>query len=268
MVVVLHAAILSLVLISRANRPTSAKPGLVAFDIPAAGKSEPQAPLPPDDARAAVTKAAVLAPSLELTRADVMASLADIVPVVDTTALDAATAIGSGCDLTPQVQDALRHSDAIAHQLPAIPPARRSIANAIVVWNAGWIDSRVGPAQAPLAAIRQMIEQLVATSSAACRNQLQTGPRFVYLPDDAGKTTVLAVGSGEWTWGELSAGALPQAGSIDQLAMAQSSPLWPAARSPVRSPATPQLADRTPDLNALLASLTGRRSAAGTPYNP
>lgn len=265
MVVALHAAVASLILLSRTNVAAAASSSLIAFDIAAPATPGLHAPPHADVQQVAQPKIAAPEPSLELTRVDVSASLPVMMPVVDTAALDGANPFEGGCDLTAQVQDALRHSAAILHQLPTIPAASRSIANAIVLWNAGWIAPQAGPAQAPLVAIRQAIEQLVATSSVACRTQQQTGPRLIYLPDDTGKTTVLAVGSGQWTWADLSADALPQADATGQLAMAQA----PAARPP----ATRQLpgtsaADRTPGLDAMLASLTGRRSAAGTPYNP
>ena len=114
----------------------------------------------------------------------------------------AAAGSGGGCDLTATVQSALRADPEIETALPMIPPERRSVANALALWKGGWVepDARL-PAQA-LDAIRDTMGRVVAAAPPACRSQILRGPRFIYLPG-AGRTTVLSMGSGQWSWQEV-----------------------------------------------------------------
>jgi hypothetical protein len=186
---------------------------------------------------------------------DVAADVPDALPLAPASLQEVSLPQGAGCDLTQPVQDALRNNAAVRRLLPSIPAGQRSVANAIVVWNAHWIDPEsidpeAAAAQAAYAAIRKAISQQVASTSADCRNQVQTGPRLIYLPGSAGSTTVLALGSGTWSWQQLIDGGQPLPASA--LIAAPAAPLFaPPNALAVKPPA----ADPSPALNALLASL-------------
>ena len=201
-VIVLHAAAIALVLLSRAPVPTGSQPGLVAFDV-AIGRVSAFHPERSNSHRPRV--AASVEPTLpQLTKVadmDAAPAIADVPAIADQSPQAAISMeVAGGCDLTQPVQAALRNSAEVRRQLPAIPADSLSVANAITVWNAGWIEPDGAPTQSALRAIRQTITQSVATSSQDCRNQVQSGPRLLYLPWDSAKTMVLALGSGRWTW--------------------------------------------------------------------
>lgn len=121
--------------------------------------------------------------------------------------------IGDACDLTGPVQSALQANPDVRLRLPMIPADQRSVANAIMVWNAGWLHTDDAIAKNAYAAIRDTVAGAVMAASDECRSQIQRGPRLVLVPGDAlpgdalpgdrGETTVLALGSGQWTWQQV-----------------------------------------------------------------
>lgn len=119
-----------------------------------------------------------------------------------------AAAVGGACDLTEPVQAALRESEAVAASLPEIPEERRSVANAIMIWNTQWVALHETLDPAAMTAIRDSIAGTIAAASPECRLQPQSGPRLIVLPG-VGDTTVLALGSGVWRWQDLLETARP-----------------------------------------------------------
>lgn len=113
-----------------------------------------------------------------------------------------AAASGGACDLTDPVQAALRQSEKVAESLPQIPQTRRSVANAIMVWNVEWVALHETLDSAAMAAIRDTVAGTVAAASTECRLQPQRGPRLILLPG-LRETMVLALGSGVWRWQDL-----------------------------------------------------------------
>ncbi len=120
-----------------------------------------------------------------------------------------ATASGGGCDLTAPVEAALQADMKVAETLPSIARDRRSVANALAVWNQLWITADAKFPEPALEAIREAVRLTVIAASDACRAQLQTGPRLIYVAVKD-QTTVLALGSGEWTWQQVADSADPQ----------------------------------------------------------
>lgn len=130
--------------------------------------------------------------------------------------LDAADGVAAGgrCDLTEPVQAALRTSADVQAALPEIPRSQRSVANAIMIWNAQWIgQDRQSPPIATIA-VRDVVAATIAAATPQCRMQAQTGPRLLTLPGTP-QTTVLALGSGSWRWQDLLNTAFPD-GPKDQ----------------------------------------------------
>jgi hypothetical protein len=264
-VLALHAATIALVMLSRSTPPTSANPGLVAFDVKFGAAPQLHSAHPhPHVARA---MAIASTPPLPI-------PLIDIAPIAAVTAgpnaalftkvslQQTAMALGAACDLTQPVQDVLRHDQVVERQLPTIPAGDRSVANAIVMWNAGWITAANAPTQAALATIRQAITQTITASSAECRNQVQAGPRLLYLPVSAGKTLILALGSGRWTWQQLVDGTLPPPADTGPAITA------PLFVQPAVAQAATAATGQSADAEKLLASLVRKRSPTGLPFNP
>ena len=83
------------------------------------------------------------------------------------------------------------------------PPETRSIAEAIVIWNAGWSSATMSP-DSPLSPARTVIEQSLALVEDGCLDEPITGPRLVPIAVADGKRTMFLVfGSGNWTWRQL-----------------------------------------------------------------
>jgi hypothetical protein len=117
-----------------------------------------------------------------------------------------AQAASGGCDLTAPVQAALQSSTAIQQQLPAIPVERRSVANAIAIWNQEWVQPDAQLKVEVIDTLRSAITTTIEAASQACRMQPQGGPRLIYLHNSAktgNETTILALGSGAWTWQQV-----------------------------------------------------------------
>lgn len=91
------------------------------------------------------------------------------------------------------------------------PPETRSIADAIVMWNAGWLASAQG-VDTPLGPVRALVEQTLAASDARCLDEPVMGPRLVPIPN-GDRTMYLVFGSGTWTWRDLV--AAPPSGIAD-----------------------------------------------------
>jgi hypothetical protein len=107
------------------------------------------------------------------------------------------------------VQAALQSSDAVRTTVPLIPPDKRSVANAIMVWKVGWLAEDRQLDATAVAVIREVVAETIAAATTECRLQPQAGPRLLLL-SGTGDTVVLAVGSGRWRWQDL----LDTAGSV------------------------------------------------------
>ena len=77
-------------------------------------------------------------------------------------------------------------------------PLYLAVANAIAVWNQNWIEPDTAIDKNVYETIRLTIANTIIRASESCRLQPQGGPRLMYLPVN-GTTTVIALGSGEWT---------------------------------------------------------------------
>lgn len=113
-------------------------------------------------------------------------------------AASAATAPGASCATLEQVTASLLADPAAVDAVVHSPTESRSIADAIVIWNAGWHNVAL-TIDAPLAPARSALERALATVPEACLDEEVTGPRLVPFPDGEG-TTFLVIGSGVWRW--------------------------------------------------------------------
>ena len=147
---------------------------------------------------------------------DVEPIYADSLPPVDPTAdpfslegevalsvaAAASAASGQACDLTQWIQTALQNNPQAQVALAQIPRPARSVANAMMLWNGRWVQM---PAVAGgLQTLRAAVLAGVASAPQACRSEVIRGPVLLTLADPGG-STILAIGSGEWRWDDLSA---------------------------------------------------------------
>jgi hypothetical protein len=185
--VLLHLAALVLVLQQRANvTPLTSKPETVALvSIPA----EPRvAPKPP--ATSLPTKQA---PTLQ-------AALAVSVPVEDPGHAPATGA--TSCGVEQMVLAAILADEVAKAAVREAPPETRSIAGAVVIWNAGWTPASE-TSGAPLGMVRTTIEASLRTLSNACLDETLAGPRLLPISDEGDGTVFLVIGSGRWSWRDL-----------------------------------------------------------------
>lgn len=83
------------------------------------------------------------------------------------------------------------------------PPETRSIAEAVVMWNAGWSNAASTP-QSPLSPARTVVEQTLGLVENGCLDEPIVGPRLVQIAvPDGQRTMFLVFGSGHWTWRQL-----------------------------------------------------------------
>jgi hypothetical protein len=120
-----------------------------------------------------------------------------------TAALASASATAGGgdadaCRLAERIQSALASDPAFRSAVSNIAPEKRSVANAVMLWNGQWMELG-GRETAP---IRSALTRFVREASPACRQEPVTGPLFLYV-EGRPRTTVLAVGSGVWRWADL-----------------------------------------------------------------
>jgi hypothetical protein len=201
---VIHCAVLFLALAAN-NWPEAEIPQAVAtFDVSEVGppKSAPAEPEQPIDIPPQPPEPVVVPP------------VAIPVPVINpmvVALLEEADAMssGGGCDLTAPVQAALQANPDVIKSLPSIAPDRRSVANVLALWNQNWVKPDPRLPETALQSVRETVLLTIAAASEACQLQVQQGPRLLYLPVE-GETTVLALGSGEWSWKQVADSADPK----------------------------------------------------------
>ena len=118
-------------------------------------------------------------------------------PVVEIDA-DATAAPGGPCALTASIEAALRTNPEARAAIAAIPPSVRSLADAVTLWNTGWTVA----ATPALDAVRRAVTDTIRAAPLPCRDAQVSGPRLLYVGDEA-HTTILAFGSGRWSWADL-----------------------------------------------------------------
>jgi hypothetical protein len=123
-------------------------------------------------------------------------------PAFSTDPDSAAQGSQGGCATLELVRKALLADPAAVAAVVHAPREARSIAEAVVIWNAGWADLARN-VEAPLGPARQVLEQSIASIPAECLNEEIAGPRLFLIPAGEGVNMFLVVGSGKWSWGQL-----------------------------------------------------------------
>ena len=116
----------------------------------------------------------------------------------------AATSLGGGepCEILASLQQVLQLDPGVRRALLRIPIANRSVANAVMLWDRGWVTGALIGGDDALEPIRTAIRKAVETAAPNCRSETVVGPRLLSVQGPDG-TTVLAVGSGQWRWADL-----------------------------------------------------------------
>ena len=133
------------------------------------------------------------------------------------------TGTGAGCGMAGVIGRAIAADPAAMAALDALPPGIRTEADAVMLWNGGWIDVGGAPVSArpqslvpspvpslltkilesdPLAPLKQSVVAALAAAPADCRNLEVSGPQLIPITEPA-RTTMLVVGSGIWKWADL-----------------------------------------------------------------
>lgn len=112
-----------------------------------------------------------------------------------------------GCNLAHALADTFTGSPEVRQSLDELPVSQRSVANAVMLWDGQWSQDSLSGGKALL---RALLIKAVAGARPECLSAVNHGPVLFYVPD-AAATVVIAVGSGDWRWGDLMApaGAAP-----------------------------------------------------------
>jgi len=187
-VITLHAGLLIAFLASGgAAAPPAVKPGLLSLLTISA---DPPANRPPPP------------PTLPSKVVDEIKKLTEQAQTFDpdSTALSALT---GQCATLDVVSKAIVADPSVVTAVVHAPPETRSIAEAIVMWNAGWSNAANTP-DAPLAPARTVVELSLNSVEDGCLDEQIAGPRLIPVPvPDSQRTMFLVFGSGSWTWREL-----------------------------------------------------------------
>ena len=165
----LHGLALVLALLFATSAAMSPPPrlNLSSFDVTRPGPPAPTPPKPPQPKKIPPTPrqpVVIPPPAVQLTALSPM--------VVELLAQSDAQATSGACDLTAPVQAALQTNAEVQALIPSIPSERRSVANAISVWNQSWVMPDAQLQEQVLASIRTAVAMRVAAASEACRLQL------------------------------------------------------------------------------------------------
>lgn len=166
--------------------------------------TRPPEPVVPVPTRLAETFDSLPAP-IELTTPQALPSLDPMRPSLDAVAsvqAPAAAASGKPCAMIDALQTLLQTDPAVRDAISKIPVQKRSVAGAVVLWDAAWAPPQnFGGAEA-LGPIQAAIQQSIAANEPRCRNETVRGPRFFIIADGRA-AIILALGSGEWRWADL-----------------------------------------------------------------
>lgn len=107
----------------------------------------------------------------------------------------------TSCVALDEVAIALLADPAALGSILHAPRETRSIADAIVIWNAQWSEAAIA-ADAPLEPVRASVQATLSSVDQSCLDEPIVGPRLVPIPAGDG-TTFLVFGSGSWSWRQL-----------------------------------------------------------------
>lgn len=133
----------------------------------------------------------------------------------------ASVGVDGGCAMSAAIARAIEADAPAAAALLALPPEVRTSADAVMIWNSGWLSAPAADGSDGLLPVRQVIERVFAASETQCVEAKITGPQFI--PISVGdRTMMLVVGSGDWAWKEMvESGSYGAGGVLDASRVAQ-----------------------------------------------
>ncbi len=121
--------------------------------------------------------------------------------------------VAAECTALDTVAKAIMGDPTVLASIHHAPMETRSIADAIVIWNAQWSEAAIA-ADAPLEPVRLSVQATLSAVDEGCLDQAIAGPRLVPIPNGEG-TTFLVFGSGSWSLRQLLAETEPARAAID-----------------------------------------------------
>jgi len=171
----------------------------------------PPAPAPPEDPKPEPVEAKPAPPTdpllrplppLDLTAEPITLTLpADAAPA-SVAAPPAAAAAGSACSPVGALEAAVQANTQIMAEFSRVPRSAKPVADTLMVWNGRWLPIAAPGFVSTSDALRRTITGIVRALAPDCLAQPLRGPRLLLVSDQAG-TTVVALGSGSWTWADL-----------------------------------------------------------------
>ncbi len=111
---------------------------------------------------------------------------------------------GQACDVASFVRAALTNSPDSLSTLVAIDAASPPISRANMLWDGAWVLPAFERDAASFSIVQQSVVQAIATAPPECQAEPMTGPQFIMLDGvNAGRTIILVMGSGSWSWNQL-----------------------------------------------------------------
>lgn len=112
---------------------------------------------------------------------------------------------GDRCEPVDALGSALAANPAVRSAVEALPPTSMTETGVSAIWNDGWSALADTP-EAPLAALRAIVEPVLAALPAACLDKPVIGPRLILVPANGGMAAIV-FGSGTWRWADLLSGS-------------------------------------------------------------
>jgi len=123
-------------------------------------------------------------------------------PVFDSAAASAA-GLGQDCEIGEALARAFTGHSVLRQALGDWSPVARSVSGAIMLWDGEWVAPEAGIAPESLELIQRGVIEGIKAAPEQCLDEPIAGPRFVIVPADSGRNTVMVVGSGNWSWRQI-----------------------------------------------------------------
>jgi hypothetical protein len=120
-------------------------------------------------------------------------------PVFDAAAASAA-GMGRDCEIGDALARAFTGHPLLRQALADWSPVARSVSGAIMLWDGEWVAPEDGIPPESLALIQRGVIEGIKAAPEECLDAPVIGPRFVIVPSESARSTVLVLGSGAWNW--------------------------------------------------------------------
>lgn len=189
----LLALLLSSITTVTPQRVSAGNSGISVFSLTAASEQQTATAKPID---------ALIVPP-PLVRPKLVSVLATVLPTSSPPS-EAVTLAGQSCDIATLVGQALEANEDALASLITMDSASLPVSRATMLWDGDWVLPPTMANAASLFHIQQSVVAAVLAAPTACQTEPMAGPQFIMLNGvNAGRTIVLVVGSGAWTWDKI-----------------------------------------------------------------